>query len=303
MQIPARSHNHSSDFRNIMSNVRVCILVHGAPNYYAAAEQSVRSALKNSSFDLFLASGSDYKFSFKKNRRLVVDVIDTAWASEQCANAFLLKFHALQRCLDGADHELIMLMDADAAFARKVIAADIYRDLGDAPLGMVEQTRIIGSNMGRDDFMKHYCKHVLPVLDPEQQQPYPESFKYFNSGIVFIRPDELEKFLAWAMPTTKDREHQVGEHMVTDQDYFQFWANSLHPGRCRAMPWRWNHCEYWDDRFPRKSAKIVHFSNFCKGPADSTPERMARITDPLYGFRQRASGLINYAKCALCRSL
>jgi hypothetical protein len=62
--------------------------------------------------------------------------------------------------------------------------------------------------------------------------------------------------------------------MVADQDYFQHWANTLHPGACAELPWEWNHCEWWDEDFPAPDARILHFSNFCLGPTTDSIDRM-----------------------------
>ena len=91
-----------------------------------------------------------------------------------------------------------------------------------------------------------------------------------------------ERLLPWAFQTIARQpgDHQIGEHMIADQDYFQYWANRLHPGTCAELPWYWNHCEYWDESFPRLGVLFAHFSNFCNGPADDTPARIRALRKP-----------------------
>ena len=64
-------------------------------------------------------------------------------------------------------------------------------------------------------------------------------------------------------------------HMLADQDYLRLWTNSRHPGSCTTLAWDWNHCEHWDDGFPRRGARIVHASNFCRGPRPAGSLRLA----------------------------
>lgn len=285
-----------------MNNILVCILAHGSRNYYLAAEQAAVSVLKKSTFDLYLAHGNEHPFRLKPCRRMTVNSMDTPAGSGHRAHDFLFKFDALQDCLKAAgNHRIVLLMDADAVFVRKTREKDILKDLGDANIGMVEQTGITGSSMCRRDFLEHYKHHTLKFLNPGGPEPDPKLFRYFNSGVVFLRKPELEAFLGWALPTiqTRSSEHQVAEHMIADQDYFQFWVNSLHPGRCRQLPWYWNHCEHWDTEFPRKGARIAHFSNFCKGPEDSTAERMKRMRSGLSSFLDRFSGVANSLRVVL----
>jgi GT2 family glycosyltransferase len=41
-----------------------------------------------------------------------------------------------------------------------------------------------------------------------------------------------------------------------------------------VLPWQWNHCEHWDEGFPREAALIAHLSNFMNGP---TPDTISRL--------------------------
>jgi hypothetical protein len=77
--------------------------------------------------------------------------------------------------------------------------------------------------------------------------------------------------------------------MVADQDYFQFWVNTLYPD-ARRHPWYWNHCEHWHPAFPRLGTLIAHFSNFCHGPVAATPTRMRALQRGSWHWLNRAAG-------------
>jgi hypothetical protein len=74
--------------------------------------------------------------------------------------------------------------------------------------------------------------------------------------------------------------------MIGDQDYFQYWTNNLHSENRNTLPWMWNHCEHWDEGFPRKDAFILHFSNFCREP---TPWQILRMFLMRHGARHAAT--------------
>jgi len=195
------------------------------------------------------------------------------------AQRFLLKFTALQALLDSSRADVILMMDADAVVTRRLSERMIRHAMGPHPLAMVEQTGITGSTMSRREFLAHYTRHTLTLLDPDAQPPPVERFRYFNSGVVLGLREEWNRLVTWALTTIAGHagEHQVGEHMIADQDYFQYWANTLHPGCCSELPWYWNHCEHWDLNFPHPNVLIAHFSNFCNGPGPETPARMRAL--------------------------
>jgi hypothetical protein len=131
--------------------------------------------------------------------------------------------------------------------------------------------------MTRADFLEHYERHPLVWLGDGTPPPTREAFRYFNSGVLLARRDGLEPFVAWALERMRAAgdAHQVGAHMIADQDYLQLWTNTLAPGSCTTLSWQWNHCEHWDEGFPRRGARIVHASNFCRGPRRLAGLRLA----------------------------
>ena len=122
--------------------------------------------------------------------------------------------------------------------------------------------------MTREDFRSHYANYSLAWISPDTAPPCIDNFRYFNSGVILGHRSEFSKVVSWAINTISrsEKDHQVGEHMIADQDYFQLWANNFRFGCCTTLPWYWNHCQLWDKQFPRPGAFILHFSNFCLGP-------------------------------------
>ncbi len=260
-------------------SVCVCVLVHGAPAYFETGRETCLSVLKHSVFDVFAAHGEGDCRAFPQTSRLHLHPLAAPLPSAHRAHRFLRKFSALQACLAAGRHDWIVSLDADTVLVRSLDEARLRHALGTRTMGMVEQTTVTGSAMNRGDFFEHYRRHSLALLDPSREPPAPGAFRYFNSGVVVAARAEWERLLPWALDTIRCTagEHQVGEHMIADQDYFQYWANSLHPGRCAELPWMWNHCEFWDSGFPRLGAQIAHFSNFCQGPAAGTVARMRAL--------------------------
>ena len=156
---------------------------------------------------------------------------------------------------------------------------DLRRALCGHDFGMVEQARITGSDADRAYFLDHYIDHTLKWFGHRGPPPALDAFRYFNSGLVLARREPLGEFLAWCEDVLgkAPAHHRVGAHMIADQDYFQFWTNTLHPGSCATLEWRWNHCEHWHQGFPRSGALVQHFSNFCHGPTDHGIARMRDI--------------------------
>jgi hypothetical protein len=194
------------------------------------------------------------------------------------ADRFLAKLFALRMCLRNCSDPVMLHLDADAVLAQDITAAAVEAALGASGMAMVEQTAILGSPMRRPQFLQHYAEHSLRFIAPELAVPCEADFRFFNSGVVLFRRDALTAFLDWAEDRRRrlPAHHEVGAHMITDQDYLQVWANNVSVGSCRELPWEWNHCDHWDEGFPRRGTRIAHLSNFCNGP---TRETIAQLRD------------------------
>jgi hypothetical protein len=224
--------------------------------------------LRHSDFDVFVALGDREHWRPAASTRVYVHSLAALPHTRCRAWPFLLKLHALAACLERTHAELIILLDADARFFSWIDDAAIEEVLAGRPFGMVEQTTIRGSGMTRTEFLDHYVRHSLVWLGGGLAPPSLEAFRFFNSGVILGRRAELGRLAAWALERMNEAgdRHHVGDHMIADQDYFQIWMNTLQPGSCTTLPWSWNHCEQWDADFPRRDARIVHASNFCRGP-------------------------------------
>lgn len=256
------------------SQVAVSILIHGHENYYLSGKQTILSILRHSDFDIFLTLGRSKPCSFPKDPRIKSFFIDELPRRHHRAERFLLKFQALKRCIENGSHDLTVNMDADAIFASPISAEALFEALGKYQIGMVEQKTIKNSSMSREDFLNHYRLHTLPLIAPDEEPPNLEQFRYYNSGFVLGKTAELYHLASWATQRIDELEDngissQIGEHMIADQDYFQYWVNNLYPQCCAELPWYWNHCDLWDEGFPRTGARVIHFSNFCLGPDSS----------------------------------
>jgi hypothetical protein len=251
-------------------------LVHGRKRYFRAAREAVRSVLDHTGFDVFAAVGAGGGPRLPASARVRKLRLPATSGDGDRAAGFLLKFAALEQCLDATRARTILLLDADAVFVRRVEAAELDAALDGHPLGMVEQTGIRGSSMGRSQFLDHYVRHSLDFLAPGEPPPPLADFRFFNSGVVIGRREELASLVSWARArmAATEGEHRVGEHMIADQDYFQVWANHVRRNFCAGLDWSWNHCEHWDEPFPRAGARIAHFSNFCRGPRRADIGRM-----------------------------
>ena len=263
---------------NVMS-VAVCILIHGAAGFFEAGREAAHSLLRHTSFPLFIAHDGAHSLDLPASPRLTFHRLPPLSPSVHRARRFLLKFTALQALLNSSRADRILMMDADTVVTRRLSERMIRLAMGPHPLAMVEQTGITGSTMSRREFLAHYTRHTLALLAPGAPPPPIERFRYFNSGVVLGVREEWNRLVTWALTAIAGHagEHQVGEHMIADQDYFQYWANTLHPGCCAELPWCWNHCEHWDAGFPRPGVLLAHFSNFCNGPAPGTSARMRAL--------------------------
>lgn len=260
------------------ASVAVCVLATGRPAYYRVARGAVRSTLRRTPFDVFVAVGERARWRGPHGGRVRVHALDDGLPRiAHRAGPFLDKFRALDACLRHTTAERVVLLDGDARFVARTSADDVERALDGRPLAMAEQTTIRGSGMTRADFLAHYATHSLPWLGGGAVPPPTDAFRFFNSGVVLARRDGLAPLVAWALDRMRAAgdAHQAGEHMIADQDYFQLWTNTLHPGTCTTLSWDWNHCEHWDEGFPRAGARIVHSSNFCRGPSRTGSLRLA----------------------------
>ncbi|MCE9630706.1 MAG: glycosyltransferase family 2 protein [Planctomycetia bacterium] len=259
-----------------------CMLVHGDAAYARAARVAVDSLLADSDFDVLVVHGGGPVDAWPRQRRLHRQRIECPPADGHRARRFLLKFEALQTCLERFDAPWVLNLDADVVLARPLRGVDVAAALDGAGLGMVEQTCIRGSTMDRRAFLDHYRTHSLAAIAPDAPVPAVDAFRYYNSGVVVAAAATLSALVAWALQAIAGHagEYQSGEHIVADQDFFQYWANQLHPESSRQLPWYWNHCEHWDADFPRRGVLFAHFSNFCLGPSGSTVRRMRRLRRP-----------------------
>jgi hypothetical protein len=205
----------------------------------------------------------------------VAEIPDVA-ATAHRSWSFLKKFEALTHWLRDSAASHVLLLDADAVIVAPLAADDVHAALGDCGLGMVEQTTIRGSGMGRADFLRHYVDHSLAFIAAEAPPPSLSTFRFFNSGVLLGSRWGAKRVTDWALTQIRraPHEHQVGVHMIADQDYLQVWTNTIEPGSCMPLGWEWNHCEHWDSRYPDANARIAHFSNFCEGPSTHTLARM-----------------------------
>jgi hypothetical protein len=279
------------------SRVAVSLLIHGHPNYYISGINCVRSIMHYSDFDIFVMLGRSKKYKLPADGRIKISYLEDLSEGQHRSKRFLYKFIGLKQCIESGTYDIIVQLDADALFALPINAKNLIESLDNFQLGMVEQKTILGSNMSRIDFYNHYLKHSLPLIDPNQIPPVLDRFRYYNSGVVIGKTAEMYRLLSWAMKRINELEalevpSQIGEHMIADQDYFQFWTNNINPDCCVELPWYWNHCDLWDNDFPNPEARIVHFSNFCLGPDRRSLRKInsfARKKLPAVGFKASSS--------------
>ncbi len=256
----------------------VCVYVTGSERYGLIAREAARSVLDHSPFDVCFVHDQGLDRHLPRSsrlRRLALPKTETI----DRADSFNGKLDAIALCIDQTRDDLYVMLDADAVFTRRIEESDIREAMGGRGLAMVEQKRIVGSPMGRRELFEHYCAVSLRFDAPDLPPPDFETFRYFNAGVILLERETASKALAFARERvrTLPRPHAVGEFMITDQDHLQVYANSIAPGSAAELPWYWNHCEHWDDGFPRADAWILHFSNFCNGPAEGVAERMREL--------------------------
>lgn len=251
----------------LADSVVVCSFALGTPLYFAALRETICSALQHTAFDIVALVGPDCLIRFPVSLRVHQLRFD-AHSGDQRSRCFLAKFRALQQCLEHSDAEIVLYLDADAVLTRPVSARDVHVALAGRSLGMVEQTPPPGSQHSRRFFYDHYCNYTRRWFAAESEPPPLDAFRFFNAGVILGHREGLAQVCAWAVAAIDalGPVHQVGEHMITDQDYFQYWANELHPDSTTLLDWSWNHCEHWHGQFPRRGVRIAHLSNACHGP-------------------------------------
>lgn len=264
-----------------------CIAALGSDAYHRAAAGAVRSVLAHTDWDVVLVSDRPVRPVDPRVTAIAIDRVD----ADDRAQRFLAKFRALERALALIDTPLVVLLDADARLVRATTGADVAAALDGRGLGMVEQAGIRGSDMTRASFLAHYRDHSLRFIAPDAEPPALDAFRYYNSGVVLARRDALVAVVADALAriAAASGPHAVGSHMIADQDYFQHWALTLHPGSCADLGWEWNHCAWWHDPFPRAGARVLHFSSFTDGPTPATLAEMDAVCARVEAGGQQAA--------------
>lgn len=265
-----------------MKSAAFCTMIHGRKSYHQSGNQTVRSLLRYARFPIYVATDKPKRLPASRHRRCRLHRIEPFPAGISRGQRFLAKFQALRWAIEHGCEDVVIYVDADALLARPLTMGMVRRAMGDRNMAMVEQTTVTGSGMTRADFLRHYQDHSLDFLAQGEAPPPMADFRYYNSGIVLARRQEWMEFLDWAVNLLErlPEHHSVGEHMIADQDYFQFWTNNQRPGTCADLPWYWNHCEHWDQDFCRPGVLFAHFSNFCLGPGGETPARMEPLLRP-----------------------
>ncbi|MFH1176158.1 MAG: hypothetical protein V1750_02030 [Acidobacteriota bacterium] len=261
-----------------MSGVCVCVLACGRRDYYRSARQAALSVLERSELDLFVVHGRLGPLRLPRERVTQV-AIPEAPAERGRAGPFLAKLDALAACLGGSRAPALLLLDSDAVFVGRIDESMVMAALAGRELAMAEQTTITRSGWTRRELRDHFITHSLAFLAPGAAAPPLEEFRFYNSGVVLGTRAGLLSFTSWARETRRARDaaHTIGAHMIADQDYFQVWANTIRPGACATLSWHWNHCEHWDEDFPRAGVLIAHLSNFCQGPGRRQRLRMLAL--------------------------
>lgn len=256
-----------------MTRVSAVLTVVGEDSYRRAARASVRALLARTDLEVVVGADDVEGLELPAHERITVLPIEVRHVQGR-PDPFLAKFRTVTGFLrSGAPlPDAVLLIDVDAVVVSGVSADEVVALLDGRDFAMAEQPGITGSTMARADFLRHYLTHALPVIDAEAPAPSLEQFRYFNSGVVVARPDALLCLAEFALDRSADpdRAHVQGEHMVADQDYFQYWCTTVHPGSCTELSTDWNHCRWWDADYPRQGARIRHLSNFTEGPIEDT---------------------------------
>lgn len=258
----------------------VIVSAFGTGDYFRAAEMCVRSLLENTPFKVFVGTDSPADFRISHPERVQVEAITPVRPGER-PSPFMAIFQTAQVAIATKKPRVCLLIDADCLVVNRLDTADVINALAGSDFALVEQTTIRGSSMSRTDFLDHFTHTALPVIDPTAQPPDEETFRYWNSGVVLAKASALRELCDFALGWWQQNgdSHVAGDHMVADQDYFQFWGAVHRPGSVATLPAEWNHCYWWDLDYPKPSAKIRHYSNFCRGPDDQTLARMKKDSE------------------------
>ena len=250
-----------------MSRVVVSILAAGRREYHRAARQAVLSVLERTPFDVVVSHDALPGLRLPRSTRVGTALLPTREPGSRAA-PFLRKFEAVRACLAEHDAPVVLQLDADALFCAPTSEADVEEALGGSAMAAAEQTTIVRTGWTRRELRDHFLRHSLEWIAPGTPAPELEAFRFFNSGVVIGSREAWADLTGWAFREIERTgpAHAVGEHMIADQDYVQFYASCVRPGSFRTLSWEWNHCEHWDEGFPRAEARIAHFSNFTFGP-------------------------------------
>jgi GT2 family glycosyltransferase len=252
------------------------VSVFGDEAYYRAAEHCIRSLVEHTSLRIAIGCDRPEDIRVRYPGRVFVLPVDLS-GPELRPRPFMGIFDTVIAIQEHLPSEFCLLVDADCVVMTDIADTDLGTALGAFDFGMVEQTTVSGSSMGREEFLEHFTKVSLPTVDSDARTPSLDVFRYWNSGVVLARTSALLELAQFATQkwTQNPAGHIVGDHMVSDQDYFQYWGSVRNPGSTNTLTKHWNHCQWWDDDFPNPAAKIHHYSNFCLGPDETIVEKMA----------------------------
>lgn|GEM_PF-795235 len=253
----------------------VSLIVSGSAGYAIAARECILALLAHTDFPIHVAADPTGRMLLPKSPRIHLSPLPERPQTGGAA-PFMEKFAALERCVATFADETVLMIDVDAILTAPIDAAHVEAILGDHPIAMVEQERTLGECKDRRDFLRHYTDVTLAAISPGARAPRLEEFRYFNSGVVFLRRDEAFQIIGWVREIVAERPGVLshGNRIVADQDFLQVWTNTIRPGRCRDLDWHYNHCRLWHEGYPRKDAVIHHFSNYLRGP---DPEGLAAM--------------------------
>jgi GT2 family glycosyltransferase len=250
--------------------------VFGDEAYYRAAEYCIRSLVEHTSLRIAVGCDRPENIRVSYPGRVFVLPVDLSGPALR-PRPFMGIFDTVIAIQEHLPSEFCLLIDADCVVMTDIVDTDLGAALGEFDFGMVEQTTVSGSGMGREEFLEHFTKVSLPTIDSDPGTSSLDVFRYWNSGVVLARSSALLELAQFARQKWAQNPagHLVGDHMVADQDYFQYWGSVRKPGSIITLPKDWNHCQWWDDDFPNPAAKIHHYSNFCLGPDETIVEKMA----------------------------
>lgn len=245
----------------------VSLLVSGSAGYAIAARECVLALLTHTEFPIHVAADPVGCMLLPKSPRIHLCSLPERPPTGGAA-PFMEKFVALEQCLAAFADDTVLMIDVDAILTERISEPHVEAILGDHPIAMVEQKCTLGEGKHRRDFLRHYTNVTLAAISPGAAAPRLEDFRYFNSGVVFLRRDEATRIIRWVRGIVAERPGVLShdERIIADQDFLQVWTNTIRPGSCRELDWRYNHCGLWHEGYPRGGAVIHHFSNYLRGP-------------------------------------